>query len=477
MNPIASDIKWMLGACLDKEADLRARARDCWLPSLWWTKDEENMHLPAAAAQPKDDLQLSTLLAWAQENGVRLVPRGGGSGTLGAALPEAGSVVVDTCRLKSFALGEDDKGPFVKAGAGWIGRELEAKLNEAGLSLCHFPDSMALSTVGGWISTRAFGQLSMRYGGIESQVLSVQAVYPGGRVMLEDPSLHLGAEGTVAILSEAALRCRKTPAGWDAAGLRLPSLSAALEVARRTFDLLAPPSALMLQGPMDAYAAGLRLGYPGEAGFLKELAGAMILRAPGLLKAFKRLAAKEWVLLIVYENAPEGTVSALLPRLGIPSERASRELAARWAQGCFQAEKKTIPMAADIFCFADVFDVWAPWDSLAPLERALSEAVSPFAFTTSFFKHFDEKGACLLMTFAGAHKTKAASMSLYESAWRAGHEACIRFGARASHHRGIGLARLPWIKACVDPRWHEALRQRKAECDPHNIMNPRKMGL
>ena len=55
------------GHDLDKETERQARSRDCWLPALWWTREEEKMHLPAAVAQPKDDLQLSTLLAWAEK--------------------------------------------------------------------------------------------------------------------------------------------------------------------------------------------------------------------------------------------------------------------------------------------------------------------------------------------------------------------------------------------------------------------------
>ncbi|MBI5242361.1 MAG: FAD-binding oxidoreductase [Elusimicrobia bacterium] len=476
-NPLAADIKWMLGSCLDQPSDLRERSRDCWLPSVWWTPEEEKFHLPAAAAQPKDDLQLSTLLAWAQENGVVLVPRGGGTGTLGAAVPEAGTVVIDTTRMRSFKLGQDEKGPFVRAGAGWTGAALEAKLNESGLSLCHFPDSMAASTVGGWISTRSFGQLSMRYGGIEQQVLSVVAVYPGGRVMEEEASVHLGAEGTLAVMSEAALRCRKTPGSWDGLGIRFPSLEDALGAARRAFDLLAPPSALMLQGPMDVYAAGLRVGYPGEFGFIKELVSACVLRIPLLLELFKRHVRNEWVLILIFENAPEGSAWNVLARLGVSPESASRELAAAWGESCFQWNPVSLRRAAELFCFLDVFDAWAPWDRLSGLERTLREAVSPYAFTTSFLKHFDKDGACLQMSFAGARRKRIECVGAYEAAWRAGHEACLRFGARASHHRGIGLARQPWIKACTDARWHAALRERKASADPFNILNPRKMGL
>ncbi len=114
-------------------------------------------------ALPEREEQVVRLLEYAHHNGVILVARGGGSGVLGAAASLLNCVVLDTSRLKSrFQLGSGAQGPFVCAGAGMLGGELEGRLNAAGFSLMNFPASLAVSSVGGWIATRAAGQYSTR---------------------------------------------------------------------------------------------------------------------------------------------------------------------------------------------------------------------------------------------------------------------------------------------------------------------------
>jgi alkyldihydroxyacetonephosphate synthase len=477
MSALIDEIRTITGSCVEDPAALRATSRDSWLQTLWWTPEEESLHRPLAIARPVNEEQVCRLLSWAHQNGMVMLPRGGGTGSLGAAVPEAGWIILDTSLLRAFAIGQDDRGPFVKAGAGWAGGALEAQLNASGLSLCHFPDSMAASTVGGWIATRSFGQLSMRYGGIEQQALSVRAVYPGGEALAEEPSLHLGTEGTISVLTEATLRCRKTPGSWDGAGVRCSSLSEALGIVRRTSELLAAPTALMIQGPMDAWASGLRTGFQGSFSAAREALSALALRSPILLDLAQKRLDKDWILFLLFEDVPEGTAGTVLPRLGVQAERACPELARRFGRRSMRWDPGAPRRSVDRRCFADVLDVWSPFERLPALESSLRSALAPYAFVTSFISHFDPRGACLQMTFAGSGGTTAESQGRYEAAWRAGHDACVRFGVRAAHHRGIGLARLPWIRSCVDPAWHEALRQRKAVRDPNGILNPKKLML
>ena len=68
--------------------------------------------------------------------------------------------------------------------AGTFGDRLEAELRaDHGLTLGHWPQSMALSTVGGWLACRGAGQLSTRYGKIEDMVVGLDVVLADGRVI------------------------------------------------------------------------------------------------------------------------------------------------------------------------------------------------------------------------------------------------------------------------------------------------------
>ena len=47
----------------------------------------------------------------------------------------------------------------------------------------HWPQSIELSTVGGWVATRASGQFSTGYGSIEDLLLDLEVVLPDGSVL------------------------------------------------------------------------------------------------------------------------------------------------------------------------------------------------------------------------------------------------------------------------------------------------------
>ena len=64
--------------------------------------------------------------------------------------------------------------------AGATGPGLEEQLREHGLTLRHFPQSFELSTLGGWIATRAGGHFATLYTHIDDLVESIRAVTPTG---------------------------------------------------------------------------------------------------------------------------------------------------------------------------------------------------------------------------------------------------------------------------------------------------------
>ena len=101
--------------------------------------------------------------------------------------------------------------------AGATGPRLEEQLAEHGLTLRFYPQSFELSTLGGWIATRAGGHFATGPTHIDDLVESVRAVTPGGDVWESrrlpgsgaGPSpdrLLLGSEGTLGVITEAWVR-------------------------------------------------------------------------------------------------------------------------------------------------------------------------------------------------------------------------------------------------------------------------------
>ena len=106
--------------------------------------------------------------------------------------------------------------------AGTNGMEAERLVEKEGLTIGHWPQSIDVSTVGGWVATRASGQYSTGYGSIEDLVLDLEAVLPDGSVLRTrrtprasaGPDLRqifLGSEGILGVVTEVTFSLRPLP--------------------------------------------------------------------------------------------------------------------------------------------------------------------------------------------------------------------------------------------------------------------------
>ena len=87
------------GAVVADAETLRERAIDCWALALLRRARGDELPLPAAVVFPASTEDVATVMAWASETGVAVIPRGGGSGVCGGAEAVAGSVVLDLSRM------------------------------------------------------------------------------------------------------------------------------------------------------------------------------------------------------------------------------------------------------------------------------------------------------------------------------------------------------------------------------------------
>jgi alkyldihydroxyacetonephosphate synthase len=150
----------------------------------WRRKRRKNCREVAARAavvvRPKDPDEVAAVVRLCHEAGVPVTAAAGRSGVLGGSVPVHGGVVLDLCDLVGIR-SVDDTSLTVDVLAGTFGDRFEAELRETyGLTCGHWPQSMSLSTVGGWAACRGAGQLSTRYGKIEDIVVGLDVVLADG---------------------------------------------------------------------------------------------------------------------------------------------------------------------------------------------------------------------------------------------------------------------------------------------------------
>jgi len=105
---------------------------------------------PAAVLRPASAEDVARALQWASQEKVPVVTAGGRSGVSGGTVTAGGDLLIDI-RALDLVLELDEVSGIVHVQAGVLGTDLEAWLNQRGHTLGHFPQSVALSTVGGWI--------------------------------------------------------------------------------------------------------------------------------------------------------------------------------------------------------------------------------------------------------------------------------------------------------------------------------------
>lgn len=178
----------------------------------------------AATVLPGSAEEVASVVAWCYEHGVAMVPRGGGTGYAGGAVPLDPEVVVIALdrldRVRSF-----DPGLWrMEAEAGVSTQTVQRLARENGLVFPPDPGAAEQSQLGGNIATNAGGPHCFKYGVTGAWVTGVEAVLAPGELVrfggqvrkdvagYDFTGLLCGSEGTLGIVTSAWLRLMPAPA-------------------------------------------------------------------------------------------------------------------------------------------------------------------------------------------------------------------------------------------------------------------------
>jgi glycolate oxidase subunit GlcD len=195
-------------------------------PSLRYFTDETEGRGLAGRAEavvaPASADDVAAVVAWGYEHDVPIVPRGGGTGFAGGAVPLDGGVVVSLERLTAVRSFE----PLlwrINVEAGLRTAEVRRLARENGLFFPPDPGAAEQSQIGGNIATNAGGPHAFKYGVTGAWVTGLEVVVPPGDVLTvggavrkdvagyDLKSLLIGSEGTLGIVTAAWLKLLPAP--------------------------------------------------------------------------------------------------------------------------------------------------------------------------------------------------------------------------------------------------------------------------
>jgi alkyldihydroxyacetonephosphate synthase len=426
-------------------------------------------HCCDVVAFPRDERDLGELLEWCSDARAAAIPYGGGTSVVGGIEPAvgegyAGAVTIDLRNLDRV-LEVDSVSRAARIEAGASGPSLEDQLREHGLTLRHFPQSFELSTLGGWIATRAGGHFATLYTHIDDLVESVRALTPAGPIESRrlpgsgaGPSpdrLLLGSEGILGVITEAWVRVQARPTFKQSAGVRFADFAAGAEAVR----------ALSQSG---LYPTNCRLLDPEEAAMTGATEGQALL-VLGFESADHPVDA--WMGRALDLCADFGA-----ERSGAKSERKD-DAVGSWRDAFLRA-----PYLRDVFVSAGIlsetFETAITWDRFPAFHASVMDAARKAVQetcgagrVTCRFTHVYPDGPAPYFTVL-APVRRGSELAQWREIKAAASEAVISGGGTITHHHAVGRDHRPWYDRQRPERFADALAAAKSALDPSGVMNP-----
>ena len=234
-----------------------------------------------AVVLPASTEEVAQVVEWCYSRGLPMVPRGGGSGFSGGAVPTEGGVVIGLermRRIRSF----DPELWRIEVEAGLRTSEIQRLARENGLLFPPDPGAAEQSNIGGNIATNAGGPHAFKYGVTGAWVTGVEAVIAPGEVIrsggpvrkdvsgYDVKSLMTGSEGTLGIVTAAWLRLIPTPEARYPVAAFYPDVNAGCAALLRIFESGLQPATLEFldHETFAAAGAGFPVNPPAGSGFL-----------------------------------------------------------------------------------------------------------------------------------------------------------------------------------------------------------------
>lgn len=435
-----------------------------WISRMWVDKGLQPPE-PDFIVRPKTAEEISKILKIANYYKIPVHTWGGGSGTQGSAVATAGGITLDTKRMNRLLdINLEDR--TITAEAGMIFQTLEEYANQQGYSVMHIPSCITCCTVGGALAHRGIGIFSTKYGKIDDQCISLEAVLPNGDVINTLPvpkhaagpdllQMLVGSEGTLGIITKATFKLFKLPETRLFRAFLFKNFTDGLNACREIVQTV-KPSIMRLFDEAET------------ASIIKKVIG---VEQKG---AFMNLAV---------EGIPEMAELELKKIFEICEKYEATDIGAEYGEKWYKS-RLTFFYPGHIMNNPQMYgtmDTIATFSNIEEVYWAMKHAIEDNFKDVRFIahcSHWYDWGTMIYDRFImdNPPEDPEEALRLHNQIWNAGVRAAMENGGIINDHHGIGLKLSRLMKEQYGPAM-QVLEGLKKSLDPNGIMNPYKLGL
>ena len=431
-----------------------------------YSKDyTENLSFnPEVIVKPQTTIQVSEILKVANLEKIPVVPRGGGTGLSGGALPIYGGICLSMEKFnKILEIDKENFQAIVEPGV--ITQILMEECEKQDLYYPPDPSSKGSSFLGGNLAECSGGPRAVKYGVTKDYVLGLEFVTPTGEIINSGArvlknvtgynltQLLIGSEGTLGVITKIIFRLIPLPRKRKLMLAAYNSIEECAKTVAKIFQAGITPSALELMEKSAIKAAENQLG-----------------------KKFPNTEAEAQLLIEVDGNYEESIDKDIESIAEIVSDQGAFDIILAEDQNKMNelwALRRCIGEAVKSISEYKEEDTVVPRSKIPELIKGVKEISGRYGITTICYGHAGDGNVHVNIL-----KDKSD-----DSVWEKDLDTAIReifkltvsLGGTISGEHGIGYSQKSYLPIALGQQEIALMKSIKKTMDPNNIMNPGKI--
>lgn len=417
--------------------------------------------MPDAVVLAADASEVQAVVALCAAHALPLTARGRGTNTTGATVPIHGGIVLSLERMnRVLRISPGDR--LIECEAGALNGDVQREAAKHGLFWAPDPTSAGYSSVGGNLACGAGGPRAVKYGSARDNVLGLRAVAGDGSrlrtgcyttkgvVGYDLTRLLIGSEGTLAIITQAALKLLPKPETTRTLRAAYRDVESAAAAVARLMAQPETPSALeFLDGDAVQLAQGWR-----DCGLTPDCGALLLIEADGSYAGIAR---------VVEAIAAAASGPGLVELRAAASEVEAEDL---WA-----ARKALSPALRSLAPKKVNEDVAVPVTRLPKLIRGVAALAREHGLRIVCFGHAGNGNIHVNLL---ADPDDPAQMQAIERCLHAVFRLVLSLEGTLSGEHGVGIDKRDYVAWEIDAPTLAMMHAVKRAFDPAGILNPGK---